>query len=62
MDGTPTVAEFEIGRDEPQVLHWLGLPDLADGELLWFDLAAMEVGSEMPMPARPRKMRLEIAG
>jgi hypothetical protein len=60
MDGTPTVAEFEIGRDEPRVLRWLGLPDLEDGERLWFDLAAMEVGTQLSI--RPHRMRLEIAG
>lgn len=41
MDGTPTTITFEIGRDEPKVLHWLGLPSLPDGERQWFDLAAV---------------------
>jgi hypothetical protein len=40
LDGTPTAAIFEIGRDEPRVLHWLGLPSLLDGGRLWIDLAA----------------------
>jgi hypothetical protein len=43
MDGTPTTATFELDRDEPSVLNWLGLPGLADGEVQWFDLAAMAV-------------------
>jgi hypothetical protein len=29
-----------IGRDEPRVLHWIGLPALADGARQWFDIAA----------------------
>jgi hypothetical protein len=61
MDGTPTTATFELGRDEPSVLNWLGLPGLADGEVQWFDLAAMAVesptggracSSEMSSPER----------
>jgi hypothetical protein len=40
MNGTPTSLLFELGRDEPRVLHWIGLPDLEDGGRLWFDLAA----------------------
>ena len=41
MDGTPTVATFELGFDDPRVIHWVGLNTLADGEILWFDLAAV---------------------
>ena len=40
LDETPTAVTFEIGRDEPRVLRWIGLPSLADGERLWFDLGA----------------------
>ncbi len=40
MDGTPTALVFELGRDEPEVLHWVGLTGLSEGERLWFDLAA----------------------
>jgi hypothetical protein len=40
LDETPTAVTFEIGRDEPRVLHWIGLPTIEDGERLWFDLAA----------------------
>ena len=45
LDGTPTVAVFEIGRDEPSVIQWLGLATLEDGGILWFDLAAVEVNT-----------------
>ena len=40
LDETPTAVTFQIGRDEPRVLRWIGLPALQDGERLWFDLAA----------------------
>jgi hypothetical protein len=40
LDGTPTDTVFEIGRDEPQVLRWIGLPGLLEGQQQWFDLAA----------------------
>jgi hypothetical protein len=40
LDETPTAVTFQIGRDEPRVLRWIGLPALRDGERLWFDLAA----------------------
>jgi hypothetical protein len=40
FQGTPTAVTFEIGRDEPRVLRWIGLPGLGDGQRLWFDLAA----------------------
>lgn len=44
MDGTPTAAVFDLERDEPRVLDWLGLPSLNDGSRQWFDLAARPVG------------------
>jgi hypothetical protein len=43
MDGTPTASTFELGRDDPRVIHWVGLNTIEDGETLWFDLAAVEV-------------------
>jgi hypothetical protein len=43
LDGTPTNAVFEIGRDETRVLQWIGLPFLLDGGRQWFDLAARAV-------------------
>jgi len=48
LDGTPTDSVFEIGRDEPRVLHWIGLTMLRDGERQWFDLAARAVDA-LPM-------------
>ena len=67
MDGTPTVAVFEIGRDEPRVMHWLGLDSMHDGEILWFDLAAVDVdtslaavdGNDMAVPHRQRLQAVE---
>jgi hypothetical protein len=43
MDGTPTDVVFHLGQDEPEVLHWIGLPYLRDGDRQWFDLAACAV-------------------
>jgi hypothetical protein len=40
MDGTPTALVFELGRDEPEVLDWIGLTTLGEGERHWFDLGA----------------------
>lgn len=40
LNGTPTDAVFEMGRDELRVLRWIGLTGLRDGERQWFDLAA----------------------
>ena len=60
MDGTPTIAEFEIGRDEESVLHWVGLPYIADGERQWIDLAALDL--DAVVPSRPHKVALDIAG
>src|SRR5262245_23393055 len=40
LDGTATEWVFEIGRDDPRVLHFLGLFDVADGGRQWLDLAA----------------------
>lgn len=43
IDGTPTAAVFDLERDEPTVLHWIGLPALRDGEEQWLDVAAKPV-------------------
>jgi hypothetical protein len=40
LDGTPTETVFHLGRDDPRVLEWIGLPALAPGESRWIDLAA----------------------
>lgn len=51
MDGTPTAVVIDMDRDEDEILNWLGLPDLIDGERQWFDLAArpLEDDQELPM-------------
>src|SRR4051794_40807586 len=53
MDGTPTTVVFDVTEDDPRVLRWIGLPALADGETLWFDLAAAPV--ETPIPGLPHQ-------
>ena len=53
MDGTPTAIVLEVGRDEAPVLHWIGLPQLRDGERQWFDLAARTVQTDAAPPAFP---------
>ena len=40
LDGSPTDAVFDLDRDDPAVLAWIGLPALPDGERQWLDLAA----------------------
>lgn len=51
LDGTPTAIVLDLDRDEPQVLDWVGLPGLGDGEPRWFDLAARTVEAEHPATA-----------
>jgi hypothetical protein len=51
LDGTPTEAVFEIGRDEWRVLQWIGLPALGEGDRQWFDLAARTLESYPLEPA-----------
>ncbi len=58
MDGTPTVATFELGQDDPRVIHWVGLNTLKDGESHWFDLAAVEVDTAIAPP----RQRLQAVG
>ena len=43
MDGTPTIAIFDLQADDPRILQWIGLTTLGDGEVQWFDLAAVGV-------------------
>jgi hypothetical protein len=43
LDGTPTALVFDLARDEPCVLDWIGLPALWDGQRQWLDLAARTV-------------------
>ncbi len=50
LNETPTRVTFEIGRDEPRVLRWIGLTQLTDGDRLWFDLAAKPVDTTLKLP------------
>jgi hypothetical protein len=56
LDATPTAVTFEIGRDEPRVLRWIGLPNVDDGGRLWFDLAA--AAADLPINVLPVAARL----
>jgi hypothetical protein len=58
LDGTPTAIVFELGRDEPRVLHWIGLTGLRDGGQQWFDLGAKTV-EPAPHAAGPLPVRFE---
>ncbi|RLS85541.1 MAG: hypothetical protein DWI06_01585, partial [Planctomycetota bacterium] len=40
FDGTPTSVVTQIGRDEVEVVEWLGLDTMTENEIQWFDLAA----------------------
>jgi hypothetical protein len=46
MDGTPTTLVFDLEKDDPEVLSWIGLSGLDDGERQWFDLGAAPIASE----------------
>jgi hypothetical protein len=48
LDGTPTTLVFDLARDEPAVLDWIGLAELGDGQRQWLDLAARTVDSAPP--------------
>lgn len=63
FDGTPTSILFEIGRDEPDILNCMRLPDLEDGEVHWFDIAAMpvEVTVTPHVHVRSRKVPAEVS-
>jgi hypothetical protein len=50
LDGTPTALVFDLARDEPSVLDWIGLPALGDGQRQWLDLAARAVESASNPP------------
>jgi hypothetical protein len=60
LDGTPTALAFDLTRDEPAVLDWIGLPALADGQQQWLDLAARTVEPAPPLP-RGGESQLVIA-
>jgi hypothetical protein len=62
LDGTPTDTIFDLVRDEFPVLEWIGLPDLAEGDQLWFDLAARAVDGGVPRGQPIRGLALQSAG
>lgn len=43
IDGTPTEIWFDLTRDDPRVVEWIGLNTLKDGEHCWFDFVAREI-------------------
>jgi hypothetical protein len=58
LDGTPTASVFELAEDDPRVTDWIGLTDLDDGEVQWFDLAVVEVDTVI-QKKRPRLQAVE---
>jgi hypothetical protein len=40
LDGSPTDGAFDLDRDDPAVLAWIGLSALRVGERQWLDLSA----------------------
>jgi hypothetical protein len=40
LNGSPTDVVFDLDRDDPTVLAWIGLRALQDGERQWLDLGA----------------------
>ena len=50
LDGTPTTIVFDLDRDEPVMLDWVGLSGLADGADQWFDLAARPADAALGVP------------
>jgi hypothetical protein len=48
IDGTPTEATFDLHRDEPCVVDWVGLSSLEDGQEQWFDFTTRPVESNRP--------------
>ena len=59
MDGTPTVASFDLIHDDPRVLFWLGLNSLQDGDVTWFDIAAVPLEAASPAKQYHRKRQQE---
>jgi hypothetical protein len=60
LDGTPTTIILDLDRDEPVVLDWIGLSGLADGERLWFDLAARPLVEAAPPCHEPRPHAFDL--
>ncbi len=59
LDGTPTETVFELGGDERPVLEWIGLPELAEGEEQWLDLAARAVEPAVCHHARASELAFQ---
>jgi hypothetical protein len=59
MDGTPTVATFNAYNDDPRIItrNWLGLTEMRDGDVFWFDLAA--VAADASITSSPRMRPVE---
>jgi len=53
IDGTASAVVFILGKDEPRVVDWIGLSELADGEVRWKDVAAR--------PLEPSPSEVELA-
>jgi hypothetical protein len=51
LDGTPTALVFDLARDEPAVLDWIGLTAHGGGERQWLDLAARSIESPYSPPS-----------
>jgi len=43
FNGTETEVTFDLEKDEPRVLDWLGVADMEEGEQFWLDLSAQTV-------------------
>ncbi len=56
LNGTPTQTVFEMDRDDPRVLDWVGLPSLDPGGSQWFDLAARPLAAAA-VPEWPSAVR-----
>jgi hypothetical protein len=62
LDGTPTTVVFDLGHDDPRVLHWVGLPHMLDGAVQWFDLAARTIEPAVTVPSHARSGSLPVGG
>jgi hypothetical protein len=47
LDNSPTQVVFDLDRDDPAVLDWIGLPALREGGRQWIDLAARGLGADL---------------
>ena len=60
LDGTPTDAAFQADRDDPRILHWIGLEALVDGDQEWLDMAARSVEPVEPGGRGQRRLENSI--